>query len=110
MTATPQTGADAKPRHFTPNVQLAAFGRLTRDPEAKTSQQGHPYTRARIACNVTPANRDGDEQTWFLDVVAFRHQAAALGKCRAGPGRARHGNPQYAGADQQRPHSTRTSP
>lgn len=84
--ATPQTGADAKPRHFTPNVQLAAYGRLTRDPEAKTSQQGHPYTRARIACNVTPANREGDEQTWFLDVVAFRHPAAALAKCRQGQG------------------------
>ena len=30
----PQTGTDAKPRHFTPNVQLSAFGRLVRDPEA----------------------------------------------------------------------------
>ena len=84
--ASPPTGTDAKPRHLTPNVQLSAYGRLTRDPEAKTSQQGHPYTRARIACNVTPANRAGGEQTWFVDVVAFRHQAAALAKCRQGQG------------------------
>ena len=80
----PQTGADTKPRHFTPNVQLSAYGRLTRDPEAKTSERGHPYTRARIACNVTPAKREGDQQTWFVDVIAFRNQAAALAKCRQG--------------------------
>ena len=82
----PHTDTDARPRHFAPNVQLSAYGRLTRDPEAKTSQQGHPYTRARIACNVTPASRAGGEQTWFVDVVAFRHQAAALAKCRKGHG------------------------
>ncbi len=80
----PPTGTDAIPRHFAPNAQLSAYGRLTRDPEAMTSQQGHPYTRARIACNVTPASRAGREQTWFVDVVAFRHQAAALVKCRKG--------------------------
>ena len=80
----PPTGADAIPRHFAPNAQLSAYGRLTRDPEAKTSQQGHPYTRARIAFNMTPANRQRGEQTWFVDVVAFRHQGAALAKCRKG--------------------------
>lgn len=82
----PQTGTDTKPRHFTPNVQLSAYGRLTRDPEAKTSERGHPYTRARIACNVTPAKREGDQQTWFVDVIAFRNQAAALAKCSQGQG------------------------
>ncbi len=80
------TGTDATPRHFAPNVQLSAYGRLTRDPEAKTSERGHPYTRARIACNVTPAGRAGGEQTWFVDVVAFRNQAAALAKCKKGDG------------------------
>ena len=102
--ATPQTGADAKPRHFTPNVQLSAYGRLTRDPEAKTSERGHPYTRARIACNVTPAKHEGEQQTWFVDVIAFRSQAAALAKCRQGPRRQRHGSPQHGGKDQRRPH------
>ncbi len=82
----PQTGLEAKPRHFTPNVQLSAYGRLTRDPEAKTSERGHPYTRARIACNVTPAKREGEQQTWFVDVIAFRNQAAALAKCTQGQG------------------------
>ena len=80
----PPTGTDAKPRHFTPNVQLSAFGRLVRDPEAKTSERGHPYTRARIACNVTPAKHEGDQQTWYVDVIAFRNQAAALAKCKQG--------------------------
>ena len=80
----PPTGTDGAPRHFAPSVQLSACGRLTRDPEAKTSERGHPYTRARIACDVTPANRAGGEQTWFVDVVAFRRQAAALAKCWKG--------------------------
>ena len=84
--ASPQTGTEAKPRHFTPNVQLSGYGRLTRDPEAKTSERGHPYTRARIAFNVTPARHEGDQQTWFVDVTASRHQGAALAKCRKGDG------------------------
>ena len=82
----PPTGTDTRPRPFTPNVQLSAYGRLTRDPEAKTSERGHPYTRARIACNVTPAKHEGDQQTWYVDVVAFRNQAAALAKCKKGGG------------------------
>ena len=82
----PPTGTDTRPRPFTPNVQLSAYGRLTRDPEAKTSERGHPYTRARIACNVTPAKHEGDQQTWYVDVVAFRNQAAALAKCKKGDG------------------------
>ena len=82
----PPTGTDTRPRPFTPNVQLSAYGRLTRDPEAKTSERGHPYTRARIACNVTPAKREGDQQTWYVDVIAFRNQAAALAKCKKGDG------------------------
>ena len=84
--ANPQTGTDTKPSYFTPNVQVSAYGRLTRDPEPKTSERGHPYTRARIACNVTPAKREVEQQTWYVDVIAFRNQAAALAKCRQGQG------------------------
>ena len=84
--ASPPTGTDTRPRPFTPNVQLSAYGRLTQDPEAKTSERGHQYTRARIACNVTPAKREGNQQTWYVDVIAFRNQAAALAKCRQGQG------------------------
>lgn len=74
-----------KPRQFTPNAQLAITGRLTRDPEAKTSARGHPYTRARIATNLTPARNDGgSEEILFLDVVAFRGEGAALAKCSKG--------------------------
>ena len=46
--ASPQTGTEAKPRHFTPNVQLSGYGRLTRDPEAKTSERD-TLTRARAS-------------------------------------------------------------
>ena len=98
--ASPPTGTDTRPRPFTPNVQLSAYGRLTRDPEAKTSERGHPYARARIACNVTPAKREGNQQTWYVDVIAFRNQAAALAKCRQGQGVKRHGNAQHGGENE----------
>ena len=84
--ASPPTGTDTRPHHFTPNVQLSAYGRLTRDPETKTSEGGHQYTRARIACNLTPARHEGEQQTWYVDVIAFRRQAAALAKCQQGQG------------------------
>ena len=73
-----------KSTRITPNALLSAFGRLTRDPEERTSDKGHPYTRARVACNLTPPRREGEQHTLFFDVTAFRHQAAALAKCRRG--------------------------
>ncbi len=86
---TTRTGAGdengKRPRQFTPNAQMAVTGRLTKDPEAKESARGHPYTRARIAANLTPARNDGGaEETLFLDVVAFRNEAARLAKCSKG--------------------------
>ena len=83
-TAPQERDAETRRRQSTPNALLSAFGRLTRDPEEKTSDRGHPYTRARVACNLTPPRREGQQHTLFFDVTAFRHQAAALAKCRRG--------------------------
>ena len=79
-----ERGSETKARQSTPNALLSAFGRLTRDPEERTSERGRPYTRARVACNLTPPRLEGQQHTLFFDVTAFRHQAAALAKCRRG--------------------------
>ena len=86
---TTTTGADGKngkkPRQFTPNAQMAVTGRLTKDPEVRESARGNPYTRARIAANLTPPRNDGGaEETLFLDVVAYRNDGAQLAKCSKG--------------------------
>ena len=83
-TAPQQRGAETRTRQSTPNALLSAFGRLTRDPEERTSDRGHPYTRARVACNLTPPRLEGKQYTLFFDLTAFRHQGAALAKCRRG--------------------------
>ena len=51
---------------------------------SRRAPNGDVRTRARIARDVTPARRDGGRQTWFVDVIAFRNQAAALATCRKG--------------------------
>ena len=38
----PPTGTDAIPRHFAPNVQLSAYGRLTRGPGGNDLPAGTP--------------------------------------------------------------------
>lgn len=69
---------------YTPNVQISAFGRLVNDPVSRTTEEGHPFATTRIACNVTPSQKDAEEQTWFLDVIAFRNVAQQLLKCSKG--------------------------
>ena len=83
----PETGEQQGGKAWsTPNVQLAAFGRLTRDPESKVSAKGQPFTTARIACNVTPPKKGSKEETFYFDLVAFRRAGAALAKCSKGKG------------------------
>ncbi len=48
---------------YTPNVQISAFARLVNDPVSRTSDEGHPFTTARIACNVTSSQKGAEEQT-----------------------------------------------
>ena len=83
-TAPQERDTGTRARQSTPNALLSAFGRLTRDPEERMSDRGYPYTRARVACNLTPPRQEGKQHTLFFDVTAFRNQAAALAKCRRG--------------------------
>ena len=49
-------------------------GRLVRDPEVRTTPDGTPLVRMRLAVNRAPG-RDGTQQTDFIDVVAWRKLA-----------------------------------
>ena len=84
--------AEAQERRvYTPNVQISAFGRLVNDPVSRQTADGHPFTTGRIACNVTPSQKDAEDQTWFLDLRAFRNNAQQLAKCSKGQGVNVHG-------------------
>lgn len=67
-----------------PEMLLSASGRLTRNPEERMSDGGHPCTRARVARNLTPPRQEGSHYALFLDVTASRRQTAALAKYRRG--------------------------
>lgn len=55
--------------------RIILIGRLTRDPELRTTPEGISVVRCRIAVNrLVP----GEEATDFFDVVAFRQQADFL--------------------------------
>ncbi|MEN3001288.1 MAG: single-stranded DNA-binding protein [Armatimonadota bacterium] len=55
--------------------RIILIGRLTRDPELRTTPEGISVVRCRIAVN-RPVS--GEEVTDFFDVIAFRQQADFL--------------------------------
>jgi single stranded DNA-binding protein len=63
------------------SAQIAAYGRLGRDPEQRTSQSGNPWATASIA--VSLGDGDDDATQWF-SVVAFGKVAEVL--CRHNKG------------------------
>lgn len=48
--------------------QVIVLGRVSRDPEVKTSGAGKPYTRLSVVCNRK--NNGEDVSTWFT-VLSF---------------------------------------
>lgn len=54
--------------------RIILIGRLTRDPELRYTGQGTPVTTLRIAVD-RPKSKDGEKQTDFIDVVAWRQSA-----------------------------------
>lgn len=54
---------------------VAIMGRLTRDPELKTTQQGTSVCRFSIACDRSYAKQGEQRQADFIDIVAWRQQA-----------------------------------
>jgi single-strand DNA-binding protein len=56
------------------------MGRLTRDPELRTSQSGIPVTSFGIAVDRRFAKQGEEKQTDFFNVVCFRQQAEFVKK------------------------------
>lgn len=54
-------------------------GRLTADPELKTTVSGISVTSFNVAVNG-PKNRDGEQRTDFITVVAWRSTAEFIAK------------------------------
>lgn len=56
------------------------IGNLTKDPEASETQSGVQYCRFTIAVNRPFENADGEKETDFLNVIAWRGTADICGK------------------------------
>ena len=54
--------------------RIILIGRLTRDPELRYTGQGTPVCSFGLAVN-RPKRKDAEEQTDFIDIVAWRHNA-----------------------------------
>lgn len=54
---------------------VAIMGRLVRDPELRTTQQGNSVCNFRIACDRSYVQHGQERQADFIDVVAWRQQA-----------------------------------
>lgn len=54
--------------------RVILIGRLVRDPELRTTSEGVPLAKMRIAVNRRP-NREGDSQADFIDMTAWRRLA-----------------------------------
>ena len=53
-------------------MNTSFYGRLTRDPEIRTPQNGgNPYTTITIATQVRSKDKDGKNKSVFVDAVAF---------------------------------------
>lgn len=60
-------------------------GRLTRDPELRTTPGGMAVTRFTIAVSEPFTNRNGERETNFINCVAWGRQADNISKyCRKG--------------------------
>ena len=60
--------------------RITVMGRLVRDPELKTTTNGTPVTSFALACDRDFKNGNGEKETDFIDVVAFRSTAEFI--CR----------------------------
>ena len=59
---------------------VAIMGRLVRDPELRTTQQGTNVCTFRIACERSYAQKGQERQADFIDVVAWRQMAEFVSK------------------------------
>lgn len=52
--------------------QCVLIGRLTEDPELRYTNEGTPVCNFNLAVERDFTNKDGDKETDFIDVVAWR--------------------------------------
>ncbi|MCI2948368.1 single-stranded DNA-binding protein [Staphylococcus caledonicus] len=55
--------------------RVVLAGRLTKDPEFRTTQNGVSVTNFTLAVNRNFKNKNGEQQADFINVVVFRQQA-----------------------------------
>lgn len=55
--------------------RVVLVGRLTKDPEFRTTQNGVSVTTFTLAVNRNFKNKNGEQQADFINVVVFRQQA-----------------------------------
>lgn len=60
--------------------KVIIIGRLTRDPEMRTTSTGTNTTTFTVAVSRTYANQNGERETDFLNCVAWRKQAENIAK------------------------------
>ncbi len=65
--------------------KVLLVGRLTKDPELRTTQSGIAVARFTIAVNQTFTNRNGERGTDFINCVVWERQASNLARyCHKG--------------------------
>ena len=60
--------------------RVVLVGRITRDPELRTSPSGVPFVAFSIAVNRTNVNANGEREADFINCVAFNRQAENLAR------------------------------
>jgi single-strand DNA-binding protein len=55
--------------------RIVLIGRLTRDPELRYVPSGHPVASFTLAVDRSFANQQGERETDFIDIVAWRKLA-----------------------------------
>lgn len=59
---------------------ITVMGRLTRDPELRTTQSGTPVASFTVACERDFAGQDQEKATDFIDCVAWRSTGEFVSK------------------------------
>lgn len=59
---------------------IVLMGRLTADPELRTTQSGVSVARFRIAVDRNYADQNGDRAADFISIVAWKQQAEFVSK------------------------------